>query len=543
MKNTLKALKPYGILAFLLLVFLACDREFTSIESDVLGQENSNFSTNKIDLSVLAYNRKLDKVQLNGLSSNLLGVYDDPLYGQTVASIVTQITPTSFDPDFGENPSIDSVMLNIPYFSRADGFDDNGNTTYTMTELDSLYGDGAIKLSIYRNNYFLRDFNPSAATQETQNYYSFAENTPNPMENFVVIESGAVNFDAQKGDLITVVDSYTPSNEAIEITQDDVSTFSGPALRIPLDTDFWKTAILDKEGGSELSNASNFRNYFRGLYIKAEAIIGDSGNMQLLNLGGSNANITIYYTAGSGEDRNQSTYSFNFTGIRLNTLNNTFNPQLVDGNSVDGDESLFLKGSAGSMAIIDLFPGEDLDGNNIPDQLDDLKSEFVDDDGDPIRLINQAQLVIYEDESVIADSHQYDRLYAYDVKNNITLIDYGLDPSTDNANQSTDPLNSTIFHLGARDTIGAQDDKGFKIRITEHIKSIIFRDSLNTKLGLVISNNVNYVTNAAILDSPDDVTEVPASTLLTSRGTILNGSNRGDGKNIVLEIFYSNPTD
>ena len=57
MKNTLKALKPFGILTFILLVFFACDKEFNSIESDVLGKENSNFGTNKIDVDVLAYNK------------------------------------------------------------------------------------------------------------------------------------------------------------------------------------------------------------------------------------------------------------------------------------------------------------------------------------------------------------------------------------------------------------------------------------------------------------------------------------------------------
>ncbi|WP_242117409.1 DUF4270 domain-containing protein [Aestuariivivens sediminicola] len=552
MKKIFPALKPSLIFALMVLSFIACDKDFNSIDSDVLGKSNANFNTTKINVeSVLGYNKKLNNTQVNGLNSNLLGVYKDPIYGLTTASILTQITPVSYNPDFGDNATIDSVVLNIPYFSRQDGVDDNGNATYVMNERDSLYGTEAIKLSIYRNNYFLRDFNPNSQSQETQNYYSFAENTPNTAENFIVTESGSVNFDAYKGALIYESDTegFFPSNASVitKTGEGDEATFNfaEPAFRIKLDTLFWRTAIFDVEGGNELSNSNNFKNYFRGLYFKAEAI-NDDGNMILLNLSSSSATITIHYSKDSTTEddaRIPSTYVFNFSGIKINTLTNDFStaPEpLVDGNRIEGDQRLYLKGTAGSMAVIDLFGG-DPDNNGIPDALEQLRSEFLDADNNPIKLINEAHLVLTEvPELTGGTDHTFDRLYAYDIKNNQRIIDYELDPT----GNTTFPASSILIHLGVRDTLSLDPlIYGYKIRVTEHVKNLVFRDSTNTKIGLVISNNVNYTDNVDLLNSTDDVSEVPAATQLTNRGTVLYGSNTAESGKLKLEIYYSEPND
>ena len=57
MKKTIKALKI--TLGFILMVstFIACDKDFNVIDSDVLGKENFNFATNDSLWPVIAYNR------------------------------------------------------------------------------------------------------------------------------------------------------------------------------------------------------------------------------------------------------------------------------------------------------------------------------------------------------------------------------------------------------------------------------------------------------------------------------------------------------
>ena len=551
MKKIFKALLPTCTFLFILFSFIGCDKDFSTIESDVIREDNANFNTSSMLIPISAYNKKLESVQISNLAATLLGVYNDPLYGQTKASFVTQITPSVFNPDFGTNVVIDSVILKIPYYSTITGTQTNSDaTTTTFYELDSLYGNSAagIKLSIYQNNYFLRNFNPNAGFNEPQRYYSNANNADKTI-NSAVTENSTIDFDAQKGSLIYENAAFIPSNKQIVLATGSGDTKTtetlAPSLRFHLATPFWKTAIIDKNGTSVLSNDSNFKNYFRGLYFKAEPI-NDDGNMILLNLANSGSNIVIYYskdTSTTDTTRIQSTYTLNLTGNKLNTfVNNLDLVTLNDGNKTDGDQTLYLK-NVGSMAVIDLFPSEDLDGNKIPDALDAFKLQFKS-NGNQNALINEAQLIIYEKITSLSEEHKYDRLYAYDIKNKTPLLDYFFDQTTDTNN----PLISKYIHLGVRSEEKTEAGIGtgvwkYKIRITEHLNRLIFKDSTNTKIGLVLSNNVNYTNNSLILNSSDGVTAIPAASVLSPKGTIVHGSNQAVNEKyrMTLKIFFIEP--
>lgn len=549
MKKIIKALKFPGIFFSAMAILIACDKDFNTIDSDVLGKDNANFDTGNEDLQILAYNKKLEALQINDLSSNLLGVFNDPAFGETKASIITQITPARFDSDFGENPEIETVVLTIPYFSTVTGTEGEE----TKYQLDSLYGNNTapIKLSIYQNNYFLRDFNPDPNINE-QNYYSNASSGANSS----IDGTNVINFDDHRGELI-YEDDFIPKKEEIVITtgsgEDETTTRSAPALRILLDKAFWKELIIDKEGTPVLSNANNFRNYFRGLYFKTESI-DDDGSMILLNLASSSANITINYTRGATDSRTKSTYILNFTGNRLNTFVNNYNMvTLENGDQTNGDDKLYLKGAEGSMAVVDLFPNG----------LDDFLNKYREPDGNGgyklKKIINEAHLVIYEDETMPVppkenpddkDYHYADRIFAYDVKNNIPVVDYFFDPT----NNASDPLNSKIVSLGQRQVVKDENDievAKYKIRITEHLNNILLKDSTNTKLGLVLSTNVNADYNpntrvfktAPIFNGSGNVTKVPSSALLAPRGTILYGTQEDvpNNRKMKFEVFFTEP--
>lgn len=558
MKKTFKDLRVSGILILVMALFLACDEEFNSIESDVLGKNNANFNTNTLDYPIVAYNKKLAALKINDLSSNLLGVFNDPAYGQTAASVITQVIPASTSPNFGTNPVIDSVVLNIPYYSKEVGFE-TGTSNAIYSIKDSVYGSDPVKLTIYRSNYFLRDFDPNSQFNDPQNYYSNASSSVNS----VLDGTSTVNFDDHI--LATLKDTvFTPSSAPIITTTgtgaDSVNERSAPAFRTLLDNSYWKTVILDQENSPFLSSANNFKDYFRGLYFKTEAVNG-SGSMMLLNF--ANANITIYYSkdsAVSGE-RDQDTYVLNFVSnstsvIRLNTFINNFNITLADGDKNLGDNKLYLKGTEGSMAVVDLFGGMVDCNGTLETALDCFKKTYrkLDDNGNylpkengnyPIkRLINEANLVIYEDETMAtggdSDFHKYDRIYAYDIKNNIPTIDYALFDETED---TSNPLFSKFQSLGVRSK-DENDNFRYKIRLTEHLNNILLKDSTNTKLGLVLSTNVNVTRTVNILDSQDEVTQVPSTALLAPRGTILYGSNvaaPNESKKMRLEIFFTEP--
>ena len=125
MKNIIKSIKLPAAFLLVTCLFIACDKDYNVLESDVIGSENTNFKNSDTLWPVIGYNKKLDSLQINGLgntsansitlAANLLGVYNDPNYGITTASIVSQITPQYYGVSFGTAPILDSVVLTIPY--------------------------------------------------------------------------------------------------------------------------------------------------------------------------------------------------------------------------------------------------------------------------------------------------------------------------------------------------------------------------------------------------------------------------------------------
>lgn len=283
-----------------------------------------------------------------------------------------------------------------------------------------------------------------------------------------------------------------------------------------------------------------FYDYFRSLYFKAE---GNDGSMILLNFGSPDANITINYTTGEDDDRTETSYVFNFNGNRINPFINNYNKQLEDGDKNNGDEKLNLKGGS-SMAVVDLFPTDAdlkyfLDKFRKRDSNSDDGYQRNETTGDFIlnKLINEAHLVIYEDDEINTggdtDFHLYDRIYAYNLENNAPTIDFFADPTENTAS----PKDSRIISLGQRDP----DSRSYKIRLTQHLNDILLRgtESINTKIGLVISNNVNLSNNSQILNSGDDVTAVPSASVLSPRGTVIHGSNSDSDKKMTLKLFFT----
>ena len=533
MKKILSSVIKYiTVICVLLFTFLACDDDYTTIESDIEGI--TNFNSDSIQFPVVSFNRELGPVQTNNLSSYLLGIFDDPLYGKTNGNIITQIVPTSFGFDFPEGVAVDSVMLTIPYFSRSVGTDDNG----TLYELDSVFGNDPIKLTIYQNNYFLRDFDPNSNLSENQAYYSNANET--------------INFDNFRGQKLYENENFIPSSEAENTGEDEKIP---PSLRVSLFSedipglqDFWNDLFFSlPEGASEISNSNNFKDYFRGLYFKAEQIMGsDSSHMVMLNL--SQGNVTIYYSWTSevtGDDgeiieiEENSSIRMAFSGNTLNTLENDPTNTLISdadavADPVNGDEALYIKGGEGSMAVINLFNGiiEDPETGADVNAFDYFKSKK------DHWLINEANLTVYVDQNQIIDD-EANRIMLMDIENNTPIIDYLFDASTNISNPAQSKIN---FSKPLE-----YDENGngfkFKFRLTEHLNNILLRDSTNVQLGLYISTNVNEIEQAKALKY--DNIDSHSGSVLSPRGTVLYGSNPNvpDNKKVKFELFYTEPNN
>lgn len=143
----------------------SCEQDLTTVGAGVVGAEA--FATGKQVYDVFAYNKNIEAVRANRLPLYQLGRYNHPVFGNTVASINTQLQLSANNPAFGifsqstediadtdesvstipENETVKEVFLFIPYLSNAftdsdaDGVGDEFDDEPTNPDNDSD-GDG-----------------------------------------------------------------------------------------------------------------------------------------------------------------------------------------------------------------------------------------------------------------------------------------------------------------------------------------------------------------------------------------------------------------
>ncbi len=540
----------------LALIFMnqSCENEFSEIGTDIVG--TPGFEIKKKTYPVTTYNKKITPFQSNGLAENLLGYYYDPVFGATTVNFVGQLTPASLTPNFGENTVLDSVVLTIPYNSTVSTEDD------TSYELDSLYGgtkSDSIKLSIFRNNYYLRAFDPSGDLDATQNYYS----------NGSLAQGETIGASELEGQLLYYSDNYYPKANPIglkEVNEEtgelEVTSTIPPSLRIPLygsssentsvPDRFWEGLIFAKEEDEVLSKTSSFYEYFRGLYFKVEPTVTENKNLAQLNFSSASSNVTLYYTYDQtttvdGEENTtkvQGEYEMTFSGNRVNIFKNEFNTsilQTIEDTSTDaeGDDYLYLKGGEGSMAIIELF-SDDENGTTKAEQLNEFRD--VDEEGviTTKRLINEAYLELFV-ETTLSNLDKPRRVYVYDIANNLPVADFFLDQTTEAA--SSDSKFTHLVPLTKETGADGVEEQKYKIRLTEHLNNIVMQDSTNFKLGLVVTSNAGAANTREFL-SPTDVEGVPIGTVLTPKSIVLHGNNSPDAaKSVKFNVYYTEPNN
>lgn len=527
MKKSSPLYKLFGLL-FVAFSVISCQEDFSPVGSDIIADPNFEFDLYD-EASVVAYSRRAFPVQTNNLPVYQLGVYKDDVFGLTEASILSQVTMEQTNPSFGENPVIKEVILSIPYFSTREG---TGETaTYT---LDSVFGESPIKLSVYESKFFLRDLDPTSGFEEPQKYYS---NQGPIFENFLGQKLYEDLEFKPLSDTIVLPNAESPDNPEI----------LSPRLRVELGEEaiaFFKEKIIDQEGTDALLNNTNFKNHFRGVYFIAEAI-DNQGNLSLLDI--KNASFEIIYEkdddesngdgrsskARSEEDRVEASYKISLnSSITVNTFKNNIPADIeniLNNPNTAGADNLYLKGGAGSITIIELF-GNDSTGNNVADELEDLR--------DKKWIINEANLTFKVNKNLVTGgSTEPERIFLYDLNNNRVLLDFQLDNQT----SINDPINYKTNHLGRLERDALKNGESYKLRITNHISNLINKDSTNVRLGLVISQNINLV-NSQSLQNPiaPGIKNIPSASVISPEGTVLYGSNPANPENRVkLSIFYT----
>ena len=553
----------------LFVLFISCDKDFNSLDSDVIGEDHFDLEQYEVE-NLVAYSKATGPVQANNLPLNALGVYNNTKFGVTKAHFVTQVELGTENPSFGYNPVIDSVYLYVPYFSEIQSTETSGERIY---ELDSVYGNaetGKFKLSVVENGYFLRDFDPTDNLQSSQKYYSNDKPLIDPFKGTEILNNSSATsqnneFYFSKKELYIYKTNgaglYVDSNGAVLSNQNDVSLRvikerKTPGMWLDLKNSFFQQKILDATASGSLFNNNSFKNYFRGLLFEVEEINPGQGALAILDF--SRAELKILYKASADptvENPNPVRTRRNFSlkmgynassTLRNNSINfiehtnsSDYTSGLAATNEVTGSERLYIKGGNGSVAFIDLFNAT---------ELQTLRNNVANNDW----LVNDARLTFYVDKSQMLNvSDEPERIYIYDATNNVVLLDYTYDSST----SSNAKKNKLVFGgIIEREVDASKKGIKYTVRITEHIKSVLKVNSDgeymdNIKIGISVTESINLVSTA-MLKTPFtanglEIKSIPLASILNPLGTVLFGNVITDpldeDKKLKLNIYFTKP--
>lgn len=534
-------------------LFASCDQEVNDIGASVLGDDNFGFES-YTGASVIAFTQKTDAVQTNLNSINQLGVYDNPVFGRTIANFATQLQLETLSPVIF-NPTDVSITLDIPFLEPTATASTTIQRSFSY-ELNNIIGNknSKIKLSVFRIS---KPFSPidNSRNGAPQNYYSNddidSEIIGSRLNDGLISENDEFVLDKSERSVTVVTQENGTSNS--------VTTYSPPTLRLKLNA-----SILNDLKNTSISNLSNqydFSQFYRGLYFKVEQSGLNAGFLALLNFKAGKIRIS-YKGKTSATDTNAETQkpdivlgfgSTNSPVISINVLQQINKPDyanaLANPNKTIGDDKLFVKGGNGSVVMLDLF-GKDLYGadglsgtpNRIADELDIIRTKNW--------LINEANLVFYVDQATSqllssANNDEPYRISLYDVKTNTAITDLTNDSSV-----------GKLIYSGIAERKGS-DVHRYKIRITNFVRDLIKNGAKDIRLGLyttidvgdasfAASENLKTITypNYLGLGTTEKLSYFfPNSSISNPIGTVFYGSTNAVplDKRLKLEIFYSKP--
>ncbi|REC72958.1 DUF4270 family protein [Epilithonimonas hispanica] len=238
--------------------------------------------------SLIAYNIDNDDViraDASKLDSVRIGAFTEDVFGMQKASYITQVRLNTYDPDFGTNPVIDSVVLTLkPRYETA------SDSITTTTNEDYIYPDGAVAAKKVVTTYPVSKYGKyklggekTKFTIKVNEVSDFLGSTSDSLTSKKAValgaELGSKVFDGTVNSVVVTKDS-----DATELLNKAVS------FRMKLDSLFFQNKIIAKKGDQVLKDAASFIRYFKGLSISVSENDG-----YLFSMAPNDAAITIYY--------------------------------------------------------------------------------------------------------------------------------------------------------------------------------------------------------------------------------------------------------
>ncbi|WP_165851406.1 DUF4270 family protein [Brumimicrobium aurantiacum] len=258
------------------IAFTSCKKKRSAVGSDALSSETLMNSKGVDTFQLKTSTVEQDSIFSMDPAFNLIGSYNDEVFGTVDANFYTQLTLSGFSPDFGDltQITIDSAVMAFEYGGY---YGDLNEQLFEVYEIQD---------ELTRDSSYLR----------TSTTNVFSQNLVPTLNNEGLI---------------------TPDTESMTVVGDDTLD---PQLRIPLDTNFARDLLGYAQNAS---TDEDFLQSFKGLHFKVNNSMNSPGEGSIVYLASSEAasKLTVYYTK-NGES---SFYDFIING------------SAVDYNHVDTD--------------------------------------------------------------------------------------------------------------------------------------------------------------------------------------------------------------
>jgi len=236
--------------------------------------------------SVIAYNidnGNFLRSDASKLDSVRIGAFSEDVFGTQKVSYLTQVRLNAYDPDFGTNPVLDSVVLTLkPRYAT--------DSVTTTTSEDYIYPDGSVAAKKVVTTYPVKKYGKNKIggvktplTIKINEVADFLGGTSDSIMSNKAFALGAeIGSKAFDGTVNSVV--ITKDSDATELLNRAVS------FRMKLDSAFFQNKIIAKKGNQVLKDAASFIRYFRGISISV-----DQNDGYLFSMAPNDAKLVMYY--------------------------------------------------------------------------------------------------------------------------------------------------------------------------------------------------------------------------------------------------------
>lgn len=341
-----KAITVFSLVIFGSAILYNCEPDADNLGEQLFLDGAAQGNEKSFDITAFNINNN-DSIRSDAskLTYGVLGAFNEGQFGMQKASYLTQLRLSTYDPDFGTNAVVDSVVLVMKPRYASDSVTTNtvdDNYTYTTATETNVNAKKVV------NTYPVLKFGKAKRTFNIR---------VNEVNDFLkgVSDSVKSNQTFAYGTVLGTKE-FKGSVSSVAITKDDggaaLFTAASPGIRIPLDKTFFQNKVIAKKGQPELQDASNFTRYFRGLRISV-----DEQDGYLFQFSPNDMELIMYYkydkTDVTPATRPQATYTFALGAANTHIGQYQYDRtgSVLEGATIGdrkkGDPKLFLQGMGG----------------------------------------------------------------------------------------------------------------------------------------------------------------------------------------------------